>query len=69
MAGLWSIFDLGILTSCMTYNTALEKKVMQTQLAKLVEDLAMNLSAGKQTDLILLEFSTAFDKVNNSKLL
>ena len=35
----------------------------------LVEDLARNLSAGKQTDLTLLDFSKAFDKVNHSKLL
>ena len=34
----------------------------------LVEDLERNLSAGKQTDLILLDFSKAFDKVNHSKL-
>ena len=35
----------------------------------LFEDLARNTSAGKQTDLILLDFSKAFDKVNHSKLL
>ena len=46
-----------------------EKKSWETQLAMLVEDLAWSLSAGKQTDLILLDFSMAFDKVNHSKLL
>ena len=46
-----------------------EKRSCDTQLAMLVEDLARNLSAGKQTDLILLDFSKAFDKVNHSKLL
>ena len=35
----------------------------------LFEDLAKNMSAGMQTDLILLDFSKAFDKVNQSKLL
>ena len=35
----------------------------------LIEDLARNVSKGKQTDLILLDFSKAFDKVNHSKLL
>ena len=33
----------------------------------LVEDLARNVSKGKQTDLILLDFSKAFDKVNHCK--
>ena len=46
-----------------------EKGSCETQLAMLVEDLARNLSAGKQIDLILLDFSKAFDKVNHSKLL
>ena len=35
----------------------------------LIEDLARNASAGKQTDIILLDFSQAFNKVNHSKLL
>ena len=35
----------------------------------LVEDLARNASKGKQTDLILLDFSKAFDKVSHSKLI
>ena len=34
-----------------------------TQLTMLFEDLARNTSVGKQTDLILLDFSKAFDKV------
>ena len=57
------------MTSRTTYNTALEKKGHAKQLAMLVEDLARNLSAGKQIDLILLDFSKAFDKVNHSKFL
>ena len=46
-----------------------EKRSCETQLTMLFEDLARNASAGKQTDLILLDFSKAFDKVNHSKLL
>ena len=40
-----------------------EKRSCETQLTMLFEDLARNASAGKQTDLILLDFSKAFDKV------
>ena len=46
-----------------------EKRSCETQLTMLIEDLARNVSKGKQTDLILLDFSKAFDKVNHSKLL
>ena len=35
----------------------------------LIEELARNASVGKQTDLVLLDFSKAFDKLNHSKLL
>ena len=34
-----------------------------------LEDLASSVSVGKQTDIILLDFSKAFDKVNHSKLM
>ena len=37
-------------------------------MASLIEDLARKSSQGKQTDLILLDFSKAFDKVNHNKL-
>ena len=46
-----------------------EKRSCETQLIQLVEDLARNINSGKQTDLILLDFSKAFDKVNHLKLL
>ena len=45
------------------------KRSCETQLIGLVEDLARNLIQGHQTDLILLDFSKAFDKVNHLKLL
>ena len=46
-----------------------EKRSCDTQLTMLFEDLARNTSVGKQIDLILLDFSKAFDKVNHSKLI
>ena len=46
-----------------------EQRSCETQLIMLVEDLARNAGSGKQTDLILLDFSKAFDKVNHSKLI
>ena len=46
-----------------------EKRSCETQLTMMVEELARNACAGKQTDLILLDFSKAFDKVSHSKLL
>ena len=45
-----------------------EKRSCETQLIMLKEDLARNACAGKQTYTILLDFSKALDKVNNSKL-
>ena len=41
----------------------------ETQLVSLIEDLACKTNQGKQTNLILLDFSKAFDKVNHSKLI
>ena len=49
--------------------TSEKKRSCDTQFTMLFEDLARNASAGKQTDLILLDFSKAFDKVNHSKLI
>ena len=45
-----------------------ERRSCETQLISLIEDLARKTSQKKQTDLILLDFSKAFDKVNHSKL-
>ena len=46
-----------------------ERRSCETQLIQLVEELAHNTSQGRQTDLILLHFSKAFDRVNHMKLL
>ena len=46
-----------------------EKRSCETQLIQLVEELASNMAQGHQTDMVLLDFSKAFDKVNHAKLL
>ena len=46
-----------------------EKRSRGTQLIELVDEHARGLSDGRQTDLILLDFSKAFDKVSHTKLL
>ena len=46
-----------------------ERRSCKTQLIQLVEDLGRQLVTGKQVDLILLDFSKAFDNVSHPKLL
>ena len=46
-----------------------EKRSCETQLIMLVDELAKHMQMGKQTDLILLDFSKAFDKVAHEKLI
>ena len=46
-----------------------KKRSCETQLTMLVEELARSASVGKQFDLILLDFSKAFDKIYHAKLL
>ena len=46
-----------------------ERRSCETQLIQLVEELASNTPQGRQTDLILLDFSKAFDRVHHMKLL
>ena len=45
------------------------KRSCETQLVTLVKDFMRNSLAGSQTDLVLLDFSKAFDKVSHQKLL
>ena len=52
----------------MTYNMALGKKVQEPNLSSLLMNL-LEVSLCQQTDLILLDFSKAFDKVSHTKLL
>ena len=46
-----------------------EKRSFETQLIQLIEELACNTSQGRQTCLILFDFSKVFDWVNHFKLL
>ena len=46
-----------------------EKRSCETQLIMLIDELAKKMQMGKQTDLILLDFSKAFAKVAHKKLL
>ena len=43
------------------------KRSCETQLVMLMEDLSRNAIKGQQTDLIMLDFSKAFDKVSHEK--
>ena len=45
------------------------KRSCETQLITLVHEIAANLESGTQTDLIILDFSKAFDKVPHERLL
>lgn len=44
-----------------------KERSCETQLFQLIEDLSRQLVKGMQTDLVLLEFSKAFDKENHLK--
>ena len=45
------------------------KRSCETQLVTLIHEIAANLESGTQTDLIILDFSKAFDKVPHERLL
>ena len=45
------------------------KRSCETQLTMLIDELHQNLQDSKQTDIILLDFSKAFDKVSHEKLI
>ena len=42
------------------------KRSCETQLLECIDDITMNLENGKQTDLLILDFSKAFDKVSHN---
>ena len=46
--------------SCVSY---------ETQLIQITHDLVTNMQSGAQTDVIVMDFSKAFDKVSHTKLI
>ena len=46
-----------------------QRRSCETQLIEFIEDVTTNLSSGKQTDTLIMDFSKAFDKVSHSLLL
>ena len=38
----------------------------ETQLIEFVDDISKNLQEGRQTDILIMDFAKAFDKVNQS---
>ena len=46
-----------------------EKRSCETQLVMLVDEISKSMQMGKQTDLILLDFSKTFDKVAHKELI
>ena len=46
-----------------------KKRPCETQLIVTIQDIAKNLSKGRQVDIILLDFAKAFDKVPHARLL
>ena len=44
------------------------KRSCETQLIEFVDDITKNMSVGKQTDVLIMDFSKAFDKVGHSLL-
>ena len=46
-----------------------KRRSCETQLITVIQDLASNIDKGTQTDVILLDFSKAFDKVPHARLL
>ena len=44
------------------------RRSCESKLITTVHDLALNLDKGKQTDVILLDFSKAFDNNNNNNM-
>jgi hypothetical protein len=56
------------ITSYICYNTASGAKDHVTQLIEFIAETSNNMASGKQTDVLIMHFSKAFDKVSHSLL-
>ena len=54
---------------CSNQHGFRRKRSCESQLITTIDEISKNVDTGSQTDLILLDFSKAFDKVNHSSLL
>ena len=46
-----------------------EKRSCETQLIEFIHDIAFNMQAGVQNDVVIMDFAKAFDKVAHNRLL
>ena len=56
-------------TSCSEQHGFRKHRLCEIQLLETINDLAMSLNKGVQTDILLLDFSKAFNKVFHPRLL
>ena len=55
--------------SCTICSMVSEKRGLVRQLLEFVHDLACNMQGGGQTDVVIMDFSKAFDKVGHRRLI
>jgi hypothetical protein len=56
------------ITSYIRYNGFRSKRSCETQLIEFINETSNNMASGKQTDVLIMDFSKAFDKVSHSCL-
>ena len=57
------------MTSCTTTIIALVPNCQQKQLIEFTEDILRGMKEGKQSDVVVVDFANAFDKVCHTRLL
>ena len=75
LQGLWACCRISLNVPCPTTQpiilpaTRLRSKLScETQLVEFVRDLAENMYAGHQTDVLVMDFSKAFEKIGHRRL-